>query len=80
MAAMAAGDMAAVVSLLHPDVTFVGDSNRKARTAIRVINGPDKVARFLFGLAIRYGPGWLASSRLALVNGEVGAYSVGTPG
>ena len=52
MAAMAAGDLAAVVSLLHPDVTFTGDSNGKAPTAVHVIHGPDKVARFLFGLAI----------------------------
>ena len=56
MAAMASGDMAAVVALLHPDVTFTGDSNRRAPTAARVIHGPDKVARFLFGLARRYGP------------------------
>ena len=80
LAAMAAGEMDTVISLLHPDVTLVGDSNGKVRTAINVIKGPDKVARFLFGLASRYGPAWLASSRLALVNGEVGAYSVGTPG
>ena len=60
MAAMAAGDMEAVVRLLHPDVTFTGDSNRKAPTAARVIHGPDKVARFLFGLARRYGPNWLS--------------------
>ncbi|MET0757730.1 MAG: sigma-70 family RNA polymerase sigma factor [Mycobacterium sp.] len=80
LAAMAAGEMDTVIRLLHPDVTLVGDSNGKVRTAINVIKGPDKVARFLFGLASRYGPAWLASSRLALVNGEVGAYSVGTPG
>ena len=61
MAAMAAGDMAAVVRLLHPDVTFTGDSNRKAPTAARVIHGSDKVARFLFGLASRYGPNCLSS-------------------
>ncbi|CKQ18131.1 RNA polymerase sigma factor SigJ [Mycobacterium tuberculosis] len=30
MAAMAAGDLDTVVSLLHPDVTFTGDSNGKA--------------------------------------------------
>lgn len=77
LAAMAAGDMAAVIALLHPDVTLVGDANGKTRTAIHTITGPDKVARFLFGLARRYGPGWLESSRLALVNGELGAYSVG---
>ena len=51
MAAIAAGDMDAVVRLLHPEVTFTGDSNRRAPTAARVIHGPDKVARFLFGLA-----------------------------
>src|SRR6202011_3321967 len=32
MAAMAAGDLEAVVALLHPDVTFSGDSNGKAPT------------------------------------------------
>lgn len=80
LAAMAAGDIDVVVALLHPDVTFTGDSNRKAPTAFRVIHGPDKVARFLFGLARRYGPGWLESSRLALVNGELGAYTPGAPG
>ncbi len=80
LAAMAAGDMDAVIKLLHPEVTLVGDANGKTRTAIHTIKGPDKVARFLFGLARRYGRGWLASTRLALVNGELGAYSVGTPG
>ena len=33
MAALAEGDMEAVVRLLHPDVTFTGDSNRRAPTA-----------------------------------------------
>ena len=56
MLALSAGDMEAVVRLLHPEVTFTGDSNRMAPTAARVIHGPDKVARFLFGLANRYGP------------------------
>jgi RNA polymerase sigma-70 factor (ECF subfamily) len=80
MAAMAAGDMAGVVALLHPDVTFTGDSNRKAATAARVIRGPDKVARFLFGLAKRYGPAMATSNQLALVNGQLGAYTPGTAG
>lgn len=80
MAAMAAGDLAAVVELLHPDVTFTGDSNRRAPTAARVILGADKVARFLFGLARRYGPDMVASNQLALINGELGAYTPGAPG
>ncbi|MDR3660393.1 MAG: sigma-70 family RNA polymerase sigma factor [Mycobacterium sp.] len=79
MAALASGDMAAVVALLHPDATFTGDSNRRAPTAPRTIVGADKVARFLFGLARRYGPQWLSASQLALVNGELGSYTPGLP-
>jgi RNA polymerase sigma-70 factor (ECF subfamily) len=77
MAALAAGEMDAVVRLLHPDVTFTGDSNRRAPTAARVIHGPDKVARFLFGLARRYGPEWLSTNQLAMVNGQLGSYTRG---
>jgi RNA polymerase sigma-70 factor, ECF subfamily len=80
MAALVASDMKAVVHLLHPDVTYTGDSNRKAPTAVRVIRGPDKVARFLFGLAGRYGPGWLESNQLAMVNGQLGSYTRGARG
>lgn len=80
MAAMAAGDLGAVVALLHPEVTFTGDSNRRAPTAVRVIRGPEKVARFLLGLARRYGPTLVTANQLALVNGELGAYTAGAPG
>ena len=80
MVAIADGDVEAVVALLHPDVTFTGDSNRRAPTAARVIHGPDKVARFLFGLAQRYGPAFVTTSQLALINGELGAYTVGVAG
>jgi RNA polymerase sigma-70 factor, ECF subfamily len=80
MAAIASGDLAATVALLHPDVTFTGDSNRRAPTAARVIHGPDKVARFLFGLAKRYGPSFVTANQLALVNGELGAYTSGSSG
>jgi RNA polymerase sigma-70 factor, ECF subfamily len=80
MAAMAAGDLDAVVALLHPDVTFSGDSDGKAATAVHVIHGADKVARFVFGLARRYGPAFFSSNQLGLVNGELGAYTAGSPG
>ena len=80
MAAMAAGDLDAVVALLHPDVTFTGDSDGKAPTAVQVIHGPDKVARFMFGLAQRYGPSLFTANQLALVNGELGVYTAGRPG
>jgi RNA polymerase sigma-70 factor, ECF subfamily len=80
MAAITAGNLAATVALLHPGVTFTGDSNRMAPTAPRVIHGPDKVARFLFGLAQRYGPAFVTTSQVALINGELGAYTAGSPG
>ena len=39
MAAMAEGDLDAVVALLHPDVILTGDANGKASTAVHVIQG-----------------------------------------
>ncbi|WP_319456412.1 MULTISPECIES: sigma-70 family RNA polymerase sigma factor [unclassified Mycobacterium] len=75
MAAIATGDLTAVVAVLHPDITFTGDSNRKAPTAARVIHGADKVARFILGLSARYGPKLLEVAQLALVNGELGLYN-----
>lgn len=79
MAAMAAGDIETVVSLLHPDVTFTGDSDGKVATAVQVIRGADKVVRFMLGLANRYGDGFYTASQLALVNGELGSYTPGLP-
>lgn len=80
MAAMASGDLDTVVSLLHPDVTFTGDSNGRTSTAVQVIHGADKVVRFMFGLARRYGDAFYTANRLALVNGELGSYTPGFEG
>ena len=77
LAAMASGDLGAVVALLHPEVTFTGDANRRAPTAPQVIRGRDKVARFLFGLAHRYGPRLFEVGQLGLVNGELGLFTRG---
>lgn len=77
MAAMASGDVEAVVAVLHPDVTFTGDSNRRAPTAARVIHGADKVARFIFGLARRYGPRFFEAGEFVRVNGDLGLYTAG---
>lgn len=79
MAAMAAGDIETVVSLLHPDVTFTGDSDGKAPTAVQTIRGADKVVRFMMGLARRYGDAFYTANHLALVNGELGSYTTGFP-
>ncbi|WAC90589.1 sigma-70 family RNA polymerase sigma factor [Mycobacterium sp. Aquia_213] len=79
LAAMAEGDLETVVSLLHPDVTFTGDSNGKAPTAINVIHGADKVIRFIQGLAQRYGPAMYTVHQFGLINGELGMYTPGCP-
>ncbi len=79
MAAIAAGNIDEAVKLLHPDVTFTGDANRRAPTAPRPIVGAEKVARFLLGLARRYGSRFFTATRLSLVNGELGSYTEGLP-
>ncbi|HEX5118272.1 MAG TPA: sigma-70 family RNA polymerase sigma factor [Pseudonocardiaceae bacterium] len=72
LAAVAEGDMGAIVALLHPDVAVIGDGGGKARTALRTVSGPDKVARFTLGLMRQYGPETLGNGRLVLVNGDLG--------
>lgn len=77
LAAIASGDLAAVVDLLHPDATFTGDADGRAPTAVRVVRGSDKVARLLLGLANRYGPRLFEGGQLGLVNGELGLVTRG---
>ena len=72
MAAVAAGDVEQVLRVLHPDAVVVGDGGGRARTAINVITGRDKVARFLLGLRSLHGPQALAGFRFELVNGDLG--------
>lgn len=80
LAALAAGDLSAVVAALHPDAVFIGDSDGKAATALRPIAGADKLARLLLGLAQRYGAQTLAAGWLVLVNGDVGLAMPDVPG
>jgi RNA polymerase sigma-70 factor (ECF subfamily) len=74
LAAMATGDVHAVLELLHPDAVLLGDSDGKAKTAFQTIRGADKVARFVLGLQTRYGQESFADMRFVLVNGELGLY------
>ncbi|TCO50885.1 sigma-70 family RNA polymerase sigma factor [Actinocrispum wychmicini] len=69
--ALTSGDLNTLVELLHPDVHLVGDANGKARTALRIVSGPDKVARFLLGLMTKYGLTELTGMPM-LVNGDLG--------
>lgn len=80
LAALAGGDLALLVSLLHPDAAVIGDGGGKERTARRPVRGADKVARFILGLLERYGPERLGAARLVLVNGDLGMVIPPWPG
>ncbi|MEV7398031.1 sigma-70 family RNA polymerase sigma factor [Aeromicrobium sp. NPDC092404] len=80
LAAMASGDLDAVLATLHPDALMIGDSNGTTSTAAQVVRGADKVARFYLGLLRRYGPDSLGAMQPAMVNGQLGVVSRGWTG
>jgi RNA polymerase sigma-70 factor (ECF subfamily) len=80
LAALASGNLAALVGVLHPDAVVIGDGGGKERTARRPVRGADNVARFTLGLLERYGPGRLGAARLVLVNGDLGMVTPSWPG
>ncbi|WP_046730038.1 RNA polymerase sigma-70 factor [Streptomyces humi] len=67
LAAAAEGDLEGLMSLLAPDVRLVSDGGGKATAALRVIDTPVKVGRFLVGVARKEGAG--LSFRPMEVNG-----------
>ena len=77
LAAMATGDIDAIVATLHPDAMVIGDANGTTNTAINVIRGPEKFARFYLGLLARYGEKSMASIQPVLVNGQLGFWTRG---
>ncbi|MGJ7907195.1 RNA polymerase sigma factor SigJ [Actinopolyspora sp. H202] len=72
LAALAAGDQWRLARLLHPHVSVHGDSDGKARTALRPVHGRDKVTRFLFSLMRKYPSPTPSNVRSVLVNGDPG--------
>jgi RNA polymerase sigma-70 factor (ECF subfamily) len=80
LAAMATGDLDAIVATLHPDVVVIGDANGTTGTAVNIIRGPDKFARFYLGLFARYGDTVLQSLEPVMVNGQLGLWTAGWNG
>ena len=78
--ALRAGDVQALVALLHPDAVLVNDSGGMTPAARRVVHGAEKVARLLIGLSNRYGDDQLAGWAPIMVNGEQGYQSGGRGG
>ena len=80
MAAMATGDISAIVATLHPDAFVMGDANGTTSTAVNVIHGAEKFARFILGLMNRYGDEALTSMVPVRVNGQLGMATYGWEG
>jgi RNA polymerase sigma-70 factor, ECF subfamily len=72
VAALAAGDVPALVSVLHPDAALRSDGGGIVRAARRPVRGADKVARLLVALVAEADPAMLAEVRRVRVNGEAG--------
>ncbi|HEX5299908.1 MAG TPA: RNA polymerase sigma factor SigJ [Streptosporangiaceae bacterium] len=69
--ALASGDVNEVVARLAPQVVCLTDGGPGRRAARRPVTGPDRVARFLVGLARGYGRH--LATRPAVVGGAAGA-------
>ncbi|WP_338499331.1 RNA polymerase sigma-70 factor [Streptomyces sp. SJL17-4] len=67
LAAAAGGDLGDLLALLAPDVRLVGDSGGKSKAPLRIIEGADKVGRFLH--ATSRGAGEIFEIRLLELNG-----------
>ncbi|MEV8585372.1 RNA polymerase sigma-70 factor [Streptomyces sp. NPDC051180] len=67
LAAAGGGDLGELLALLAPDVRLVGDSGGKSKAPLRVMDGADKVGRFLF--AVADGAGVPYDFRFAELNG-----------
>ncbi|PRW64113.1 sigma factor-like helix-turn-helix DNA-binding protein [Actinopolyspora mortivallis] len=79
LAALSAEDQWAVARMLDPRVSVHGDSDGKARTALRPVHGRDRVTRFLLALIRRYATSALKNMRSVLVNGDPGLLLPGSP-
>lgn len=80
MAAMADGDIDAIIAALHPDAVVIGDANGTTSTAVNIIRGPEKFARFFLGLINRYSIESMQTMVPVKVNGELGLASFGWAG
>ena len=75
MAATQAGDLNAMTQLLASDVRVVTDGGGKVRSALKVIDGADRVARFIVGATRKRPDTWWRDDfkmRFATINGLPG--------
>lgn len=68
LSAAAGGDLDGLLSLLAADARLVGDSGGKVKAPLRIIEAPDKIARFFIGI-VRTSPAGLELRFLELNGG-----------
>ncbi|WP_280234830.1 sigma-70 family RNA polymerase sigma factor [Nocardia cyriacigeorgica] len=76
LAALTTGDVQAVTAALHPDAVMIGDADGTTSTAVNVLHGADRIARFFVGLLRKYGiegAEMVRSMEIVSVNGQWGA-------
>ncbi|WP_040773848.1 sigma-70 family RNA polymerase sigma factor [Nocardia pneumoniae] len=80
LVALGSGDVNAVAAALHPDAVMIGDANGTTATAMNVLHGADRIARFYLGLVRKYGLEDAPSVyEFASVNGQLGLVVAGRP-
>jgi RNA polymerase sigma-70 factor (ECF subfamily) len=75
VAATQSGDLSALTRLLASDVQFVTDGGGKVRAALNVLDGADRVARFLVDVTRKRAGAWWREDftlRFATINGLPG--------
>ena len=71
--AASSGDRQAVMALLAEDVQYVSDGGGKVVAALKVLRGPERIARLYYCIARRYAG---MTYRLMRINGELGTVNV----
>ncbi len=72
--ALHAGDVAALIALLHPDIQMRGDGGGKVKAFVSVVTGAERVATVMLHLWRKAGP-QSQHTRLVAVNGGFGIAS-----
>jgi RNA polymerase sigma-70 factor, ECF subfamily len=71
-AAVEADDPDSLLALLAPDASYVADGGGRVMAARRVVNGADRVARCVLGVARKHRLGGRMEDRVATINGARG--------
>ncbi len=78
LAALAAGDRDALLSMFSEDAAFASDGGGKVSATMRPVLGPERIVRLLLGIEAKWGG--LFEHRLEPINGEPGILTYTTDG